>query len=139
MPSSIYNRPDLKKQLRTLRKEMKPAEAWLWSMLKGKKLDGRKFRRQQSLGPYIVDFYCPAESLVIELDGEVHNDSMRQEYDAERQEFLHVSSGKSLAGLTGLCSQRRLESLFMKSIYALGMTTEWMYAINAGDKKGHHV
>ncbi|MDZ7761319.1 MAG: endonuclease domain-containing protein [Desulfovermiculus sp.] len=88
MPSSIHNRHDLKEQRRTLRKEMTSAEARLWSILKGKQLDGRKFRRQQSLGPYIVDFYCPAESLVIELDGEVHNDGMRREYDANRQKFL---------------------------------------------------
>jgi very-short-patch-repair endonuclease len=88
MPSSTHNRPDLKEQRRTLRQEMTPAEARLWSLLKGKRLDGRKFRRQQSLGPYIVDFYCSAESLVIELDGEVHNDSMRREYDAGRQEYL---------------------------------------------------
>jgi very-short-patch-repair endonuclease len=67
---------------------MTPAEARLWSILKGKQIDGRKFRRQQSLGSYLVDFYCPAESLVIELDGEVHNDGMRREYDANRQKFL---------------------------------------------------
>jgi|SRR6056297_518298 len=88
MPYSIHNRHDLKEQRQALRQEMTSAEARLWSILKGKRLDGRKFRRQQSLGPYIVDFYCPAESLVIELDGEVHNDSIRREYDAKRQEYL---------------------------------------------------
>jgi very-short-patch-repair endonuclease len=88
MPSSIHNRHELKERRQALRREMTPAEAKLWSILKGRRLNGRKFRRQQSLGPYIVDFYCPAESLIIELDGEVHNDGMRREYDAKRHEFL---------------------------------------------------
>lgn len=53
-----------------------------------RQLQDRKFRRQHSIGSYIVDFYCPAEKLAVELDGEVHNDPGRQEYDAEREVFL---------------------------------------------------
>ena len=88
MPSSVHNSKELKKQRQNLRREMTPSEVRLWNVLKGRRLDGRKFRRQQSLGPYIVDFYCPAEKLVIELDGEVHNDGMRREYDAQRHEYI---------------------------------------------------
>ena len=88
MPSSVHNSKELKKQRQNLRREMTPSEVRLWNVLKGRRLDGRKFRRQQSLGPYIVDFYCPAEKLVIELDGEVHNDGMRREYDAQRQKYI---------------------------------------------------
>jgi very-short-patch-repair endonuclease len=49
-----------------------PAEVSLWQYLQNKKLGGRKFRRQHSIGNYIIDFYCPTEKLAIELDGEDH-------------------------------------------------------------------
>jgi very-short-patch-repair endonuclease len=48
----------------------------------------RKFRRQHSVGPYIVDFYCPSCRLAVELDGQSHFDSTRSEYDVKRMEFL---------------------------------------------------
>ena len=67
---------------------MTTAEATLWKVLKNGSLQNRKFRRQHSIGKYIVDFYCPAEQLIIELDGEVHNDPMRSSADAERDQNL---------------------------------------------------
>ena len=73
---------------RTLRQNLTPAEATLWNLLKNKKLHGRKFRRQQGVGNYIVDFCCPAEKLIIELDGEVHNDPLRTAYDTDRDTRL---------------------------------------------------
>ena len=88
MKSEIYNQKKLKPHRKILRREMTPAESKLWTFLKSKQLEGRKFRRQHSVGPYIVDFYCPAESLVLELDGEVHNDQMRRDYDETRQEYM---------------------------------------------------
>ncbi len=48
-------------------------------------MDGRKFRRQHGIGPYVVDFYCPSERLVIELDGGVHDTPEQAAYDANRQ------------------------------------------------------
>ena len=57
-----------------LRSNLTPAEAALWKLLKAKQFNGKKFRRQHPIENYIVDFYCPEYSLVIELDGEVHND-----------------------------------------------------------------
>ncbi|MCB1780919.1 MAG: endonuclease domain-containing protein [Candidatus Competibacteraceae bacterium] len=78
--------------LRTFRKELRnrltPAEAKLWTYLKQSKLDGRKFRRQHSVGYYILDFYCPAERLAVELDGAAHDSESAQEYDQERDLFL---------------------------------------------------
>ncbi len=47
-----------------------------------------EFRRQHSLDNFIVDFYCPAEKLIIELDGAVHNDPLRSIYDSEREQLL---------------------------------------------------
>ena len=85
---TLYNlnkQTELRKQLR---KNLTPAEAALWSMLKGSQLMGRKFRRQHGVGSYIVDFCCPSERLVVELDGEVHNHTMQAEYDIVRDAHL---------------------------------------------------
>lgn len=62
----------LKKNRKELRKNLTLAEAKLWSFLKNSQL-GHKFRRQHSLGYYILDFYCPKARLAIELDGSPHN------------------------------------------------------------------
>jgi very-short-patch-repair endonuclease len=53
-----------------------------------KTIRGRKFRRQHSVGNFIVDFYCSEEKLGIELDGEVHNNSLTGEYDELKTNFL---------------------------------------------------
>ena len=65
------------------------AEQLLWSRLRHSQLSGYKFRRQQGIGKFIVDFYCPSDRLVIEVDGESHfvTDASRQ-YDAGRDLFL---------------------------------------------------
>jgi very-short-patch-repair endonuclease len=65
------------------------AEALLWKSLKNSQLDGKKFRRQHSVGPYILDFYCPECRLAIELDGAGHSDLSTAEYDAKRTQFLN--------------------------------------------------
>ena len=59
----------LKKPSRQLRSDMTDAEIYLWSKLKNKQLDGYQFYRQKPIGNYIVDFYCPAAKMVIEVDG----------------------------------------------------------------------
>lgn len=84
----LHNRKALKKRRRRLRNNATPAEAELWKMLKGSQLQDRKFRRQHSIGSYIVDFYCPAEHLAVELDGAVHDDPARYDYDDRREVFL---------------------------------------------------
>lgn len=58
-------------------------------LLKGSQLDGRKFRRQHSIGDYIMDFYCPAAKLCIELDGDAHFTTAGNEYDTERTAYLN--------------------------------------------------
>jgi len=57
-------------------------------MLKSRKLEGRKFRRQYSIGNYIVDFCCPSEKLVIELDGAPHGEYHKIQLDENRDKFL---------------------------------------------------
>jgi len=83
-----HDKPELKNNRKQLRKNGTPAEAFLWQQLSGKKLEGRKFRRQHSIDYYIVDFYCASEKLIIELDGEVHNNPIAEEYDEKRSEHL---------------------------------------------------
>ncbi len=60
----------------------------LWKALSNNKLDGKKFRRQHSIGKYIVDFYCPSERIIVELDGQPHFNPISQVYDFERDEWL---------------------------------------------------
>jgi len=83
------SRPYLETFRTELRKSLTPAEATLWSALRRSQLDGRKFRRQHSVGDYILDFYCPAERLAVELDGQVHRNERAELYDYERRLFLN--------------------------------------------------
>lgn len=75
---------------------MTEAELILWTVLKEKKLEGRKFRRQHSIGHYIVDFYCSSERLIIELDGQHHFTNEGLEKDKERDEHLALLGKKVL-------------------------------------------
>jgi very-short-patch-repair endonuclease len=75
-------------------REPTPAEDRLWQMLRRHNLGGAKFRRQHVIGPFIVDFYCAAAQLVVEVDGPIHD--LQQEEDKLRQDFLEQ------AGLTVL-------------------------------------
>lgn len=71
-----------------LRQNSTPAEARLWQALRGNKLEGRRFRRQHSIEDNIVDFYCPAEKLIIESDGQVHFHLENVQNDLERNARL---------------------------------------------------
>ena len=84
----LHSRNKLRSIRKSLRKNLTPSEAFLWKQLQGKKLLGRKFRRQHSIGPFIVDFYCAKEKLIIELDGEIHNNAIAEEYDIQRSNYL---------------------------------------------------
>lgn len=74
---------------KSLRKNLTPAEAFLWNELKTQKFYGLKFRRQHSIKYYIVDFYCAQHKLIIELDGNNHSEPSQQEKDNARDEVLH--------------------------------------------------
>ena len=80
------NTIEQKDQRRKLRSNMTPAEATLWRALKERGAGGLKFRRQQGIGPFILDFYCPERRLCVELDGSSHN--YRYDYDEQRTAFL---------------------------------------------------
>lgn len=82
------SRRDLTQQLRAreLRKEPTATEQLLWTRLRGRQMEGHRFRRQQVLGPYIVDFVCLEKKLIIELDGGQHAERLR--YDQRRTRWL---------------------------------------------------
>lgn len=73
---------------RRLRSEMTGPETRLWSRLRARQLQGLKFRRQHGIGPYIVDFYCPEQSLVIEVDGDSHADADQMLKDQLRDRYF---------------------------------------------------
>lgn len=90
------NSARLRDTRRYLRTHSTSAEAGLWKYLNGKKLHGRKFRRQYSIGNYIIDFYCISEKLAIELDGDPHGDYIQIQKDIARDEYLKKSGIKTI-------------------------------------------
>ncbi|MEH2402362.1 endonuclease domain-containing protein [Nostoc sp.] len=76
----------LKPLARQMRREPTPAEKLLWQKLRNKQLLAFKFRRQQTIDRFIVDFYCNEARLVVEVDGEIYD--YTQQEDGIRQEFL---------------------------------------------------
>jgi very-short-patch-repair endonuclease len=76
------------RQLPKLRRNLTPAEALLWASLRKSQLDGKKFRRQHSIGSYIVDFYCPECRVIVELDGAGYTGMLNVERDDNRTKFL---------------------------------------------------
>ena len=79
---------DSKSFRRLLRKESTSSEMRMWSILRNRKFKNYKFRRQHQIGKYIVDFYCHQLKLIIEIDGEVHNELGSSNYDTLREEYL---------------------------------------------------
>jgi len=73
---------------RRLRENATEPERILWSLLRGKQMAGLRFRRQQTIGPYVVDFFCSVAKLVVELDGDQHGLSDAVAYDNARTEWL---------------------------------------------------
>ena len=84
IPSAIKQK--MTEVARQFRKEPTRSENILWQALRGRKLEGRKFRRQQPIGAFIVDFFCGSERLIVEVDGGIHQS--QQEADQQRQELL---------------------------------------------------
>ena len=79
--------PPVIESARKLRRTMSPPEVLLWRRLRGSP-EGVKFRRQHPVAPYVVDFYCRAARLVIEVDGAIHNDHARAAADVMREAYL---------------------------------------------------
>ena len=84
MVSTAIRRAAAKK----LRANTTPHERMLWRALKELPIEGTHFRRQAPIGRYVVDFFCPAKRLIIELDGGHHNEDATAKLDSERQAWL---------------------------------------------------
>jgi len=82
MPPSKH----MRNRARNLRRDQTPAKERLRHALRRKQLGGIRFRRQQAIGPYIVDFLCASHKLIAELDGSVHEYTF--DYDEERTQWL---------------------------------------------------
>jgi very-short-patch-repair endonuclease len=78
--------PNTTSKARELRRNSTKPESLLWSVLRGGRLGGLKFRRQHPVGPFVADFYCHSAKLVVEVDGMTHDQSA--EYDQRRTEYL---------------------------------------------------
>ena len=86
--TEYFNRSSEKEKRRRLRRAMPDAEVVLWSKLKRRQLLGCKFRRQYSVGSFVLDFFSAEIRMGIELDGDSHLDEGAQEYDRKRQQFI---------------------------------------------------
>ncbi len=96
-----------------MRRKMTTAEVLLWERLRANRLQGLHFRRQQVIDSFIVDFYCHAKGLVVEVDGGVHE--TQADYDAERDrilaarqlQVLHFSNERIVNEIEGVLEQIR--------------------------------
>lgn len=86
----LRNDPALKHRRQELRRNQTEAERAFWAQVRNSQLLGIRFFRQYSIGPYILDFYCPAMKLAVEIDGGQHLDAENREYDEARSEYLQT-------------------------------------------------
>lgn len=106
---------ELYERARELRRTMTPAERILWEKLRHNRLNGLQFRRQQIIDTYIVDFYCHARALIVEVDGEIHD--AQKDYDSERDNYL-VARGFSILRFTNEDVKSGLAIVLQKIINA---------------------
>jgi very-short-patch-repair endonuclease len=99
-----------------LRTHMTDAETRVWQALRGKQLEGHKFRRQQAIGSYIVDFVCLEAKVVIELDGGQHAETVH--YDSRRDAWLE-SEGFRVLRFWNNDVMENLEGVLMKIVETL--------------------
>ena len=78
----------VKSKRQEVRNSATAAEATLWKYLQGHRVYDRKFRRQHSIGQYIVDFYCPECRLVVELDGQPQYEMIADTHEVERTKYF---------------------------------------------------
>jgi very-short-patch-repair endonuclease len=89
--TKLYNKTSEKDKRQSLRNNMPPAEQLIWARLKGKQVENCKFRRQYSVGAFVIDFYTVELKLAIEIDGDSHFADGAEVADRERQSFIESS------------------------------------------------
>jgi very-short-patch-repair endonuclease len=93
-PSRYSRTPEMTDRARQLRHNLTDVERKLWYRLRRDQLNGLNFRRQHPVGPYVLDFYCPALRLAIELDGGQHNIDRQRRKDDRRTRWLGANGIK---------------------------------------------
>jgi very-short-patch-repair endonuclease len=106
------------KRARNLRRAMTPPELRLWTVLRGKALAGYRFRRQHPMGPYILDFCCPAVRLALEVDGEGHGHPEQVEHDGLRDRWL-VEQGVTTLRVAAIDVRDNLDGVMTAIIAAV--------------------
>jgi very-short-patch-repair endonuclease len=97
---------------------MTPAEQRLWAQLRNRKVAGLKFRRQHPIGPFIVDFYCAAHRLVVEVDGSAHDG--QEVRDVARTEWL-VARGYAVVRFRNERVVQDMRSVIREILMACGL------------------
>ena len=86
--TQFFNKTSEKEKRRNLRNNMPLAEDLIWARLRKNQVLDCKFRRQYGVGPYVIDFYCPALKLAVEIDGDSHYQDGSRDNDTQRQTFI---------------------------------------------------
>ena len=123
----------MRSRARQLRTQMTDAETRLWHALRGKQLAGYKFRRQQTLGAYIVDFVSLDAKLIVELDGGQHAEAV--DYDMKRDAWL-VSEGFRVLRFWNNDVMENLEGVLMNIVATLSPPPQPSPLEGEGDKRG---
>jgi very-short-patch-repair endonuclease len=96
------------------RKHGTAAERAAWQILRARRCLGLRFRRQQPIGPFIADFYCPELRLVIEVDGAIHHSAEQRYYDAIREHVLAMLGVIVVRMANEAASPENLEALIRR-------------------------
>ncbi len=126
---------------------MPETEVILWSRLKGRQLAGCKFRRQYSVGPFVIDFFSPEVKLGIELDGDSHFEEGARAYDEKRTEFinsfgirimrfLNADVDENLDGVLEAIGQQCLSGALERCESAAGADPPWPPLLKGGKGGG---
>ena len=95
--TEYFNKTTEKEKRRSLRRNMPQPERLIWSRLRRNQVLGYGFRRQYSVGAYVIDFYCPALKLAVEIDGNSHFEEHARANDRARQTFIESFGIRVLA------------------------------------------
>ena len=101
---------------RELRHNPTPAERHAWTLLRNRGILGLKFRRQHVLHGFIVDFFCPNKRIVIELDGNVHDDDAQRGYDRARSGLLVAAGYRVIRVRNRDVSREHLEAVLRDAL-----------------------
>jgi very-short-patch-repair endonuclease len=112
-------KPENVDRARVLRKAETAAEIKLWEALRGRRLAGLKFVRQLPVGPYVADFVCREEKLVIEVDGATHSSAEELQHDARRTAFLE-GEGFRVLRVWNLDAFKNLDGVCETILHAAG-------------------